>query len=140
AGAADSAPRLLGRAPAGRPPPPPRRGWGGEKPPPSPLWGGGTPPPPRGTPVWARLEPRRTRRLRIRPPEILCCGHKPNQLQKCFSDGQRLMSVPISLKSTNAVVSSIPSIAVKSTPHTRYSRARPSKRGSLASRLPRRGR
>lgn len=50
------------------------------------------------------------------------------------------MSVPISLNSTSAVVSSIPSIAVRSTPHTQYSRARALRRGSLASRFRRRGR
>ena len=45
-------------------------------------------------------------------------GARPSQLPKCFSLGHRLMSVPISLNTTSAVLSSIPSMAVRSTPAT----------------------
>ena len=41
-----------------------------------------------------RCAPGRTRRESTLPPEILCCGESPSQLQKCLTLGQRLMSVP----------------------------------------------
>ena len=36
------------------------------------------------------------RLLRRRPPEILFCGARVSHEVKCFSVGQRVMSVPIS--------------------------------------------
>src|SRR3972149_3524696 len=53
------------------------------------------------------------------PPEILLPGHSPSQDAKCFSDGQRVMSRPISPRIVRAVVSAIPSMRVRSTPVTR---------------------
>ena len=46
------------------------------------------------------------------PPDFFGFGARPSQLPKCFSLGHRCMSVPVSLKTTRAVRSSIPSIAV----------------------------
>src|SRR6266581_832106 len=79
-----------------------------------------------------RLAPGRTRRDSTFPPETLCCGHSPNQLQKCLTLGQRLIAVPISLRMTQAVSSSMPSRAVRSTPAIRESGVRTSKRGAFA--------
>ena len=42
------------------------------------------------------------------PAVILVPGHKPSQQAKCLSGGNRLMSVPISPTTTNAVVTSVP--------------------------------
>lgn len=58
----------------------------------------------------ARLNPGRVADDIIRPPDFFGHGANPNQLPKCFSVGQRLMSVPTSLSNTSAVRSSIPSI------------------------------
>ena len=48
-------------------------------------------------------------------------GHRPSQLAKCFSSGNRPTSTPISARITSAVAASIPSIAVRSTPRARDS-------------------
>jgi hypothetical protein len=50
------------------------------------------------------------------PPVFFQLGHKPSQLLKCLTVGHLLMSVPNSLMSVNAWISSMPSMAVKSTP------------------------
>src|SRR5439155_1937634 len=39
-----------------------------------------------------RCAPGRTRRDSTLPPEILCWGHNPRQLQKCFTLGHRVLS------------------------------------------------
>ena len=59
--------------------------------------------------------PGRTRRARTFPPEIWCCGHRPSQRQQGVPLGPRGLSVPPSLRRTQAVLSSLPSIGVKST-------------------------
>ena len=64
----------------------------------------------------------------ILPADLLCCGHSPSQLQKCFTLGNRLRSGPISLRIVNAVVTSIPSIAVRSTALIRCRGARAGRR------------
>jgi hypothetical protein len=51
------------------------------------------------------------------PPVILVPGHKPSQEVKCLSVGKRDMSVPTSETTTSAVVTSMPSMRVRSTPH-----------------------
>ncbi len=63
-----------------------------------------------------RGAPGRTRRDSTVPPEIVCGGHRPSQLQTCCTRGHRGMSVPISLRRTTAVPSAIPSMVVTSTP------------------------
>jgi hypothetical protein len=54
--------------------------------------------------------------LKRRPPEIRVPGHSPSQAQKCLTLGHRLISVPISEISFNAVLASIPGIVVRSVP------------------------
>jgi len=51
------------------------------------------------------------------PPVILVPGHRPSQLAKCPTVGQRDMSDPVSEITASAVVTSMPSIRVRSTPH-----------------------
>ena len=51
----------------------------------------------------ARLADGCVRELRRRPPEILFFGASVSQDVKCFADGQRVMSVPISEMSLSAV-------------------------------------
>src|SRR5262249_43812030 len=77
----------------------------------------------------ARFAVGRVRRDSTRPPLILWCGHSPSQLVKCFTVAQRLMSSPISPSTFWAVVSSIPSIRVRSTPLARCSSGRGSNPG-----------
>ena len=50
------------------------------------------------------------------PADSRLSGQRASQLAKCFSVGQRVMSVPISLISFNGVRLSMPSICVRSTP------------------------
>lgn len=58
---------------------------------------------------WVRL-------LRSRPPEILLFGASASHDVKCFSVGQRVMSVPISERSRSALYGPIPSICDRSGP------------------------
>jgi hypothetical protein len=53
-----------------------------------------------------------------RPPDFRSRGHSPSQAEKCLTDGNRLMSSPISLTITSAVTSATPSSSVRSTPVT----------------------
>src|SRR5713101_9430464 len=78
-----------------------------------------------------RGAPGRTRRDSTFPPEILCWGHSPNQRQKCFTLGHRVISVPISERITRAVPSSMPSMVVRSTPAMRESGVRASEPGCV---------
>ena len=64
----------------------------------------------------ARLADGWVRELISRPPVILLRGASVSQDVKCWSVGQRLMSVPISETSLRAVSAAIPSICVRSTP------------------------
>ena len=62
-----------------------------------------------------------TIRIRVRldrtlPPVFLKVGHNPSQLVKCFTVGHFVKSLPSSLTSVSAWTSSIPSMAVRSTP------------------------
>ncbi len=72
----------------------------------------------------ARLGPALTLDDSTLPADCLTWGHRPSHEQNCLLLGHLLMSVPISPSSTNAVVSSIPSIAVRSTFVTRYTSCR----------------
>ena len=53
---------------------------------------------------------------KILPPEISLFGERPNQLAKCLTVRQRLMSRPTSAITVCAVKASMPSISVRSTP------------------------
>ena len=64
----------------------------------------------------ARFLPRRVRLDFTLPPVLCQLGHKPSQLAKCFTVGHFVKSVPNSLTSVRACNSSIPSMAVRSTP------------------------
>jgi hypothetical protein len=65
------------------------------------------------------------------PPVILLPGHRPSQEAKCLSLAKRLMSVPVSLTTARAVVTSMPSMRVRSTPHIWKSWRRGSNLGAL---------
>ena len=72
-----------------------------------------------GVPVIEGIDTRRlTRHLRERGAMrgVVADGAKPSQEPKCFSVGQRLMSSPISLITVRAVLASMLSICVRSTP------------------------
>jgi hypothetical protein len=69
------------------------------------------------------------------PPVILVPGHSPNQLAKCPALGKRDMSDPVSLTTASAVLTSMPSMRVRSTPHILYSLLRRSNLGALRARL-----
>ena len=72
----------------------------------------------------ARPRPRRVRddRIFFRPflsrPDCWTTGASPSQAQKSLTVGKRLMSRPISLTTTRAVMSAIPSSSVRSMPVT----------------------
>src|SRR5205085_4577290 len=66
----------------------------------------------------ARPLPRRVRLDCTLPPVFFQHGHNPSQLLKCLTVGHLVKSVPSSLTSVSACSSSIPSIAVRSTPLT----------------------
>jgi len=66
----------------------------------------------------------------VRPPVLLTPGQSDNQLQKCLSVSQRLMSVPISGTICNAVYGLTPSMDFTSRPVTRNNEAGTSNRGS----------
>ena len=67
----------------------------------------------------ARLADGSVRALRSRPPDILLWGASVSHEVKCFSVGQRVMSVPISPSNFKAVQGPMPSICVRSTPWVR---------------------
>src|SRR5437899_5664800 len=68
--------------------------------------------------AWAaRLAQRLVLPLITLPPVILVPGHKPIQLAKWATVGKRDMSAPVSLMTASAVVTSMPSMRVRSTPH-----------------------
>ncbi|MCY1370248.1 hypothetical protein D9M69_573330 [compost metagenome] len=68
------------------------------------------------------------------PPVILVPGHKPSQEAKCLSLGNLPMSAPTSETTTSAVVTSMPSMRVRSTPHIWKSCVRRSNFGALRAR------
>ena len=68
------------------------------------------------------------------PPVILVPGHKPIHDAKCLSLGKRDMSAPVSLMTASAVVTSMPSMRVRSTPHILNSCVRRSNLGALRAR------
>src|SRR6266498_685841 len=68
----------------------------------------------------ARLADDWVRAERSRPPEMLFLGASVNHDVKCFSVGQRCISVPISASSLSAVTGAMPSICVRSTPPVRW--------------------
>src|SRR3970040_2927237 len=74
--------------------------------------------------VAARLAQSLVREERTLPPEILEPGHRPSQEAKCFSEGQRDISRPISEMRVRAMEVSMPSIRVGSTPEMRKGAAR----------------
>ena len=51
-------------------------------------------------------------------PVIFVFGHRPSHEAKCLSLANLLMSVPTSLAITSAVVTSMPSMRVRCTPHS----------------------
>ena len=65
------------------------------------------------------------------PPEIVCWGHHPSQLQQCGALGHRVLSVPTSRRMIQAVPSAMPAMVVRSTPAMRESGVRAAKRGAL---------
>jgi len=65
------------------------------------------------------------------PPVILVPGQSPSQEAKCLSLGNLAMSAPTLLTTTSAVVASMPSMRVRSTPHMPNSRWRRSNLGAL---------
>lgn len=65
----------------------------------------------------ARFAQRLVLPLSTLPPVIMVPGHKPSLEAKCLSLANLLMSVPISDSTTSAVVTSMPSMRVRSTPH-----------------------
>jgi len=65
------------------------------------------------------------------PPVILVPGHSPNHEAKCLSDGKRDISAPTSETTAKAVVTLMPSMRVRSTPHILNSWARKSNLGAL---------
>src|SRR5664279_1801696 len=68
--------------------------------------------------AWAaRLATRLVLPLMTLPPVIFVPGHKPSQLAKCPHEGKRDMSAPISEITARAVVTLMPSMRVRSTPH-----------------------
>jgi hypothetical protein len=78
----------------------------------------------------ARLAEGRVLELSRRPPEIWLLGARVSQEVKCFSEGQRRISVPISAMSCNAACGPMLSIWLKSAPPvSRWSRPRTSKAG-----------
>ena len=66
------------------------------------------------------------------PPDFVGCGAPPRPLPQCFALGHRLMAVPISLTPTSAVLSSLPSMALRPTPALGGSRCRAAHVPSLA--------
>jgi hypothetical protein len=78
-----------------------------------------------------RGAPGRPRRDRTVPPDIWGWGHRPSQLQPWCTLGPRCLAVPISLRRSHAVLSSIPAMVVRSTPARRESGVRASNRGAL---------
>src|SRR4051794_17165101 len=68
--------------------------------------------------AWAaRLTHRLVLPLITLPPVILVPGHKPSHDVKCLTVGNLDISCPISESTTSAVVTSMPSMRVRSTPH-----------------------
>ncbi len=64
----------------------------------------------------ARLRQRLLAASSTLPPLILMPGRRPSQAVNCLTVLKRDMSVPISLRIGIAVVTSVPSMRVKSTP------------------------
>ena len=70
----------------------------------------------------ARLAEGRDLPLNCFPPDTLLPGHKQSHEAKCFTVFHAVRSFPISDKMVNAVLESIPGIAVRSTPNFWWSR------------------
>src|SRR5580765_8396887 len=83
----------------------------------------------------ARLTTRLVLPLITLPPVILVPGHRPSHEVKCLTVGKRAMSTPISETTASAVVTSTPSIRVRSTPHIWNNCTRRSNFGALRERL-----
>src|SRR4030066_14333 len=81
--------------------------------------------------VVARLAESLVRGERTLPPETFEPGQRPSQEAKCFSEGQRAMSRPISEMRVRAMEVSIPSTRVRSVPEMRKRAERASKAGAL---------
>lgn len=85
--------------------------------------------------AWAaRLTTRFVLPFMTLPPVILVPGHKPNQLVKCPTVAKRDISAPVSQITASAVLTSMPSMRVKSTPHILNSCVRRSNLGALRAR------
>jgi len=69
------------------------------------------------------------------PPLILVLGHTLSQLEKCPIVAKRDLSAPVSESNASAVLTSMPSMRVRSTLHILYSCVRRSNFGALRARL-----
>src|SRR3990170_2211812 len=81
--------------------------------------------------VAARLAQSLVREERSFPSETFEPGQRPSQEAKCFSEGQRAISRPISEIRVSAMEVSMPSTRVRSVPEMQKRAERASKAGAL---------